>query len=408
MAIELTILGELVDGVLDDTLGLDGVWYLGHTYQIQVTGAVSTLDYLYDTDFSGDGVRGYHIVKDTDIRFNKLVSRYGVNQPFQSLAAVNESYDYTVSEDSTFSNLNDIVTDWSGDRVALITYMSGAIIDTDDYGKVKFSEDTYHALWPNPPYYHYAVRRIRQTITRTYSLKIYKEPPDSYQGNLGDYYLAAWEYTTPWGETDEADGVDGALIAWYEATLDADLVPYGDNYHNYGLTPTVYFNYVPSDLQTLKITVTYDPAIDLPEKAVLVSPAPTGVTDVDGDAGLEWLDGGLGAANAATGFDLYFAGTEAGLTKIGDSLGSGTVTATPETVNEGNYSAGETYYWRVDSFNAGGLTTGDVWSYTVFSLEFPETRPVDYDEDGASTLGGGRYGRQLMVLGHRRIYFGAL
>jgi len=152
----------------------------------------------------------------------------------------------------------------------------------------------------------------------------------------------------------------------------------------------------------------YDPAIDLPEKAVLVSPAPTGVTDVDGDAGLEWLDGGLGAANAATGFDLYFAGTEAGLTKIGDSLGSGTVTATPETVNEGNYSAGETYYWRVDSFNAGGLTTGDVWSYTVFSLEFPETRPVDYDEDGASTLGGGRYGQNLVVLGHRKLYFGEI
>ena len=46
MAIEMSILGELVDGVLDDTAGLEGVWVQGHTYVIQVTGEFVTKDYL--------------------------------------------------------------------------------------------------------------------------------------------------------------------------------------------------------------------------------------------------------------------------------------------------------------------------------------------------------------------------
>ena len=159
---------------------------------------------------------------------------------------------------------------------------------------------------------------------------------------------------------------------------------------------------------TKSVEILASAVIDPPEKAVLVSPAPTGVTDVDGDAGLEWLDGGLGAANAATGFNLYFADSLAGLAKIGNSRGATEVTSTSAVANGGNYSAGSTYYWRVDAFNAGGLTTGDVWTFVVFSLEFPEWRPPLYDEDDLtlSAGGGGRYKQSFVAVGHRKIYFG--
>ncbi len=146
-----------------------------------------------------------------------------------------------------------------------------------------------------------------------------------------------------------------------------------------------------------------------PEKAVLVSPTPSGVTGVLGDAGLEWVDGGLGESNAALGFDLYFAESEAGLSQIGDPHDAESVTSTAENANGGNYYPGRTFYWRVDAFNTAGTTTGDVWTFTAFSSAItPPPRPDGYDETGLNTLGGGRYGKQFIAIGHRKIYFSEL
>ena len=38
-----------------------------------------------------------------------------------------------------------------------------------------------------------------------------------------------------------------------------------------------------------------------------------------------------------------------------------------DTTFDANLSHATTYYWRVDSKNDGGMTTGDVWSFTTVS-----------------------------------------
>jgi hypothetical protein len=91
------------------------------------------------------------------------------------------------------------------------------------------------------------------------------------------------------------------------------------------------------------------------------------------------------------------------------------------------------YQWRVDTYDTstGKTTTGDTWSFTV--EEIPTTtdsddgRPDDYDPDlvygyydgeyqwfgnyecpDVFASGGGRYGRQLVAIGHNCIYFGSI
>ena len=45
-----------------------------------------------------------------------------------------------------------------------------------------------------------------------------------------------------------------------------------------------------------------------------------------------------------------------------------------------------TYYWRVDSRNAGGITTGDVWSFTTEVKPAPKASDPQ-PEDGATNVG---------------------
>ena len=359
------------------------VWYKGKTYTFETILEVEQYTYRQDNwigssatgpwnHFTGNSIGDYDTIG--RMRFSAHPTTPTKNSPFQTSDALATAFALDSSDERYTDN------DWSGNPIGIITYISNVVISQSTTSEV-VETVIFGGPFPTP----YGKNELKEFhIVNSYT---YKYSITVLDGTEGDYYLGYFaHYDGPY------------LDAW-------DSFSYLDDYNS---TAPIIEN---RDLESVEVEIAYDPAITLPEKAVLVSPTPTGVTDVDGDAGLEWLDGGLGAANAATGFDLYFAGTEAGLTKIGDSLGSGTVTATPETVNDGNYEAGETYYWRVDAFNAAGTTTGDVWTYTVFSLAFPVERADDYDEDNtgvAATLGGGRYGRQLMVLGHRRIYFGAL
>lgn len=84
-----------------------------------------------------------------------------------------------------------------------------------------------------------------------------------------------------------------------------------------------------------------------------------------------------------------------------------------------------TYEWRVDTYDdeTGFLTTGDTWTFiSDRSLSFTTfNRPTDYDEDKVwqpgvgwvdindfEYTGGGRHKEQLVVVGHKSIYFGAI
>jgi hypothetical protein len=86
--------------------------------------------------------------------------------------------------------------------------------------------------------------------------------------------------------------------------------------------------------------------------------------------------------------------------------------------------SGSTYYaWSVTAKNVHGETVGDVWGFTTgFKYSPAEPRPLDYDEDAGwdvpngewapigdlDVAGGGSLQSQIVVIGHKVIYFGSL
>jgi len=157
---------------------------------------------------------------------------------------------------------------------------------------------------------------------------------------------------------------------------------------------------------------------DPPEKPDFVTPVDE-AEDVEGSAGLEWLDPGAEQDNKADGFDLYFGSGSGSLGLVAEGLTAEQVTAFAKQVNDGQYySAGASYQWRVDAFNYAGTTTGDIWTFSVaIQPSFDPDRPTDpedptnLDPDGRliddydlTISGGGRHSRYLVVVGHKTVY----
>jgi len=120
-----------------------------------------------------------------------------------------------------------------------------------------------------------------------------------------------------------------------------------------------------------------------PGQASSPSPADT-ATDVDIDADLSWT-----AGSGSTSSDVYF-----GTTSPGTFQGNQTTT----TFDPGTMANDTTYYWRIDEINAGGTTTGTVWSFTtIVAAPSQATNPspadsatdVDIDADLSWTAGSG-------------------
>jgi hypothetical protein len=102
-----------------------------------------------------------------------------------------------------------------------------------------------------------------------------------------------------------------------------------------------------------------------PSQATNPSPADS-ATDVDIDADLSWS-----AGSGSTSSDVYF-----GTTSPGTFQGNQTATTyDPETMANGT-----TYYWRIDEINAGGKTTGVVWSFeTIVAVPGQASSPIPAD-----------------------------
>ena len=98
---------------------------------------------------------------------------------------------------------------------------------------------------------------------------------------------------------------------------------------------------------------TEDEPLEPPVKAVSPSPA-NGTTEQSIEANLSWVDGG-----GAETFDVYF-GTA-------PSPGSGEFKGNQSgtSFDPGTLDYDTTYFWRIDSTNSDGTTTGDVWSFTT-------------------------------------------
>jgi len=101
-------------------------------------------------------------------------------------------------------------------------------------------------------------------------------------------------------------------------------------------------------------------ALPPPGQATSPNPADT-ASNVSTTATLSWTAGGN-----ALNHDVYF-----GTTSPGTFRGNQTAT----TYNPGALTAGTTYYWRIDENNAGGTTTGAVWSFTTTAPPRQATNP---------------------------------
>ncbi|MHC4739627.1 MAG: DNRLRE domain-containing protein [Planctomycetota bacterium] len=107
-------------------------------------------------------------------------------------------------------------------------------------------------------------------------------------------------------------------------------------------------------------------------------------TDVSTTADLSWT-----AGSGSTSSDVYF-----GTTSPGASQGNQTAT----TFDTGTMSNNTTYYWRIDEVNAGGTTTGTVWSFTTAAAggpvteEFGDAADTNYPGTIADTYNNSGYG----------------
>ena len=125
-----------------------------------------------------------------------------------------------------------------------------------------------------------------------------------------------------------------------------------------GLQPGTQYlwSVVVSDGQALSIgpTWSFTTACAMPAKVAAPSPA-NGATNLV-DTELNW-----GTASGATSYDVYFSTspTPGSAQYLGNTGGTGwdLLGSLP--------SGAATYYWRVDTKNACGTTTGDVWSFTT-------------------------------------------
>ena len=113
----------------------------------------------------------------------------------------------------------------------------------------------------------------------------------------------------------------------------------------------------------------------VPSKAT--NPTPTDTADnitLDHET-ITWEDGG-----GADTYNVYY-GTTSGALSLVSSAQAGT-SFTIWGVSDGSpYDYLDIRYWRIDSTNEAGTTTGDEWMFTTIPLTYPNPNPVPPDPD---------------------------
>ena len=111
--------------------------------------------------------------------------------------------------------------------------------------------------------------------------------------------------------------------------------------------------------------------VEAPTKANTPAPGDAAVDVTLDQATLTWVDGG-----GADTFDVYYGTVSGSLTKVSSAQAGASFTVTG--VTDGSpYSHLITRYWRIDSTNAGGTTTGDEWSFTTIRSRPPTVTYFD-------------------------------
>jgi len=149
-----------------------------------------------------------------------------------------------------------------------------------------------------------------------------------YRGTGGNYYWQASPTSTSWTDTSVTNGT----TYWYYVTAE---------------------NAAGESSQSNVVSATPQAAPQPPGQAANPSPA-NGATAVSVNADLSWS-----AGSGATSYDVYFG--QDSTPDSGEFQGNQTGT----TFDPGTLANDTTYYWRIDSVNAAGTTTGNVWSFTT-------------------------------------------
>lgn len=118
-----------------------------------------------------------------------------------------------------------------------------------------------------------------------------------------------------------------------------------------------------------------DSAWSVPSKAINPTPSDT-ASDVTLDQGtVTWEDGG-----GATSYNIYY-GTSSGNLSLVSSTQAGTSFTVTGITDGSPYDYLVTRYWRIDSTNSSGTTTGDEWSFTTIRFG-PPTQTYFYSTTG--------------------------
>src|SRR3989339_1786788 len=194
-----------------------------------------------------------------------------------------------------------------------------------------------------------------------------------------------------WNASSDAVGVTGYNI-YRNGTYLTSVA--GTSYNNTGLSPSTTYNYTVEALdaagnpsaQSSQASATTQAGVTVPDQ--VGSPTPSnGLTGVSTSQQLSWA-----SASGATSYDVYF-GTSSPGTFIVNQAGV--------SYDPGVLSYNTTYYWRINSKNSAGTTSGLVWSFTTLSpppkvtLVSPSNgstgRPTSQQIDWASASGATSY-----------------
>jgi len=116
---------------------------------------------------------------------------------------------------------------------------------------------------------------------------------------------------------------------------------------------------------------------EVAEPAKAKNPTPTN-TNTDVKLSLQtvtWEDGG-----GADTYNVYYGTTSGALTLV-SSAQAGTSYTVWDTTDGSPYDYLDVRYWRIDSTNDAGTTTGDEWVFTAMSITYPNPNPEDPDPD---------------------------
>jgi len=102
-----------------------------------------------------------------------------------------------------------------------------------------------------------------------------------------------------------------------------------------------------------------------PTKATNPAPSDTATDVTNNQATITWDDGG-----GADTFNVYY-GTVSGSLSVVSSAQAGTSFTVTGITDGSPYNHLSTRYWRIDSTNASGTTTGDEWSFTTLRIDPP-------------------------------------